>query len=44
MNSIPKVYFSKKITPAQIVKMYKILEKPLEGPIALNSFWRGWKP
>ena len=36
MNSIPKVYFSKKITPAQIVKMYKILEKPLEGPIALK--------
>ena len=32
----PKVYFTKQITPEKVVEMYKILNKPLKGKIAVK--------
>ncbi len=31
-----KVYFSKTITPEKVIEMYKVLEKPLQGNIAIK--------
>ena len=32
----PKVYFTKQITPEKVVEMYKILNKPLKGKVAVK--------
>ena len=32
----PKVYFTKEITPEKVVEMYKILNKPLKGKVAVK--------
>jgi len=36
MGSVSKVYFTRNITPEQVVKMYDILGKKLEGRIAVK--------
>ena len=36
MGSVSKVYFTRNITPEQVVKMYDILGKKLEGKIAVK--------
>jgi uncharacterized Fe-S center protein len=36
MGSVSKVYFTRVITPEQVVKMYDILGKKLEGKIAIK--------
>ena len=36
MGSVSKVYFTRKITPEQVVEMYKILGKELTGKIAVK--------
>lgn len=36
MGSVSKVYFTKTITPEQVVKMYKTLGKKLEGKVAVK--------
>ena len=32
----PKVYFSRTITPEKVLELYKMVESPLEGSVALK--------
>ena len=36
VGSKPKVYFTREITPASLVKMFKALNKPMKGEVALK--------
>ena len=38
MGSVSKVYFTKTITPEQVVKMYETLGKKLDGKVAQPTF------
>lgn len=35
-NEKPKVYFTKTISPEKVVEMFKVLNKPLPGKVAVK--------
>ena len=40
MSERPKVFFTKNITPENIVEIFKKLEKPLEGKVGITTLFK----